>query len=649
MPPARVEPSFGLSPFESLAFWGLIAAAGAGGVLWLGTQLASLVTTGSTLDIDMTATARALVALPGTAGTPRRAWPIEHQAHLPGAAVYWGCVGVVVFVVVAMGVVAMRIAHRTSLRRHPAGVEPNAGLATARDLKCLAVGQPCAGRLTLGRVGGRMVAAEPQASLAVVGPSGCGKTVGFAIPALLEWAGPVIATSVKSDLLAATIGQRRRLGQVWVYDPTGAAQAARACWSPHDACRTWDGAMRVAAWLCEAAQARMDTVTDGDYWYTQARKALAPYLHAAAHGDRTMQDVVRWVDAEEQQEVREILLRLGGVTAALDERRRDAIRAAEACGQRADIRRQLIRQLAEHWKGHDSPEARLIGTPTAAWPHELQVKLEERVQAELIRHVDQELQDGVIAELSRAGKLDPLIAAEALWRKEDRLRGSVYATIQNALAAYADPGVGDFGTRNEIDLDAWLSGPNTIYVVAPAHEQARLRPVFSVLVQQAVRHAYDTANRSGGTLARPCLVLLDEAGNIAPLRDLPTYAATARSHGISLVTVWQDLAQLKALYDDRAQTVLNNHRAKIFGNGIADDATLEYVSRLVGDEEQRERNFSADLSGGGRRSISEHTSYRRALPLDVVRRLKPFEALLIYGSEKPACLRLRPSMQRVGS
>ena len=36
--------------------------------------------------------------------------------------------------------------------------------------------------------------------------------------------------------------------------------------------------------------------------------------------------------------------------------------------------------------------------------------------------------------------------------------------------------------------------------------------------------------------------MLDEAGNIAPLRDLPGYASTARSHGISLVTVWQDLA-----------------------------------------------------------------------------------------------------------
>ena len=60
-------------------------------------------------------------------------------------------------------------------------------------------------RLTIGRCDGRLLACEPQASLAVIGPTGCGKTAGFAIPALLEWRGPIIATSVKTDLIEATV------------------------------------------------------------------------------------------------------------------------------------------------------------------------------------------------------------------------------------------------------------------------------------------------------------------------------------------------------------------------------------------------------------------------------------------------------------
>lgn len=157
-----------------------------------------------------------------------------------------------------------------------------------------------------------------------------------------------------------------------------------------------------------------------------------------------------------------------------------------------------------------------------------------------------------------------------------------------------------------------------------------------------MRRAYATANGHGGALTHPCLVLLDEAGNIAPLKDLPTYAATARSHGISMVTVWQDLAQIRAIYGHQASTVLNNHRAKIFGNGISDGDTLDYVSRLVGDHRYTERDFSSDLAGGPRRSVSEHTTYRRALPMDVIRRMPENEGLLLYGSELPAHLHLRP-------
>jgi len=125
------------------------------------------------------------------------------------------------------------------------------------------------------------------------------------------------------------------------------------------------------------------------------------------------------------------------------------------------------------------------------------------------------------------------------------------------------------------------------------------------------------------------------------LRDLPAYASTARSHGITLVSVWQDVAQLRALYGHRAQTVLNNHGAKLFGAGIADDGTLEYVSRLIGDERRTELNVTDDVRGG-RRTISEHVNYRRTAPADMLRRIRRDEAVLLYGRELPARVRLRP-------
>jgi hypothetical protein len=98
---------------------------------------------------------------------------------------------------------------------------------------------------------------------------------------------------------------------------------------------------------------------------------------------------------------------------------------------------------------------------------------------------------------------------------------------------------------------------------------------------------------------------------------------------------------VQALFGQRAQTVLNNHRAKLFGSGIADPNTLAYVSRLVGDEARTDTNVSAELHGG-RRSISEHQTYRHAAPADMVRRIQPDQGVLIYGAELPVHLRLRP-------
>jgi hypothetical protein len=388
----------------------------------------------------------------------------------------------------------------------------------------------------------------------------------------------------------------------------------------------------VAAWLAEAAQPRLDSVTDGDYWYSQARKGLAPYLHAAAVSKRSMRAVVRWVDCQEQAEVEEALRD--------DEQAGSAVAealASDDIARRRDLCREEVRQdTLERMRAaliEQGPDYLFAERPVYAWPLPFQEQFTDRVEIELNQKLRSEVEPALIT---------PLVTARSLWNKDHRLRDSVFATMENVLAGYADPGVAAASEQSEIDLDEWLTGNNTIYVVATAHEQARLRPVLTVLVQQAIRAAYDAAAKTKhGRLPKPCLVLLDEAGNTAPLRDLPGYASTARSHGITLVSVWQDLAQMRSLYRDRAQTVLNNHRAKLFGTGIADEATLEYVSRLIGDERRTERNTAFDVTGS-RRSVSEHTTYRRSAPIDVLRRIRPDEAVLVYGSELPAKLRLRP-------
>ena len=378
----------------------------------------------------------------------------------------------------------------------------------------------------------------------VVGPTQSGKTSSLAVPAILGWAGPVVAASVKSDLLRDTWGERADQGTVWCVDPTASTGMPVTTWSPLPECSTWPAARRVASGLCEAARGE-GTTSDGEFWYATAAKLLAPLLFAAALDGRSMADVVRWVDIQEVGEVAGIL--------------------------------------------------------------------------------------------EQAGLPEALEAAEATWCRDERTRSSVATTAETVLAPFAEAPVTP--GRPVFDPRHLLGGAHTLYLCAPAHDQRRLRGYFTALTQQVLAQAFTVATRSG-PLDPPLLVVIDEAAHIAPLPELDGLAATCASHGIQLMTVWQDLAQVRGRYGARAPTVLNNHRAKLFLPGIADPDTLEYASRLVGDQEVAQPSITRDPSG--RRSTTSSTAVRRLLPPEDLRCLRRGDAVLVYGSLPPVRLRLRP-------
>ena len=425
--------------------------------------------------------------------------------------------------------------------------------ATRRDMRSLVVDpadRAPDGRLLLGVLPGVVrpagVAAEPAQSLIVVGPTQSGKTTSLAVPAILGWRGPVVAASVKSDLLRDTVRARTRQGQVWCIDPTGSTNSPACEWSPLAGCAEWRQACRVAADLCETAKAD-GTTADGEFWYATAAKLLAPLLLAAARHGRAMTDVVRWLDTQDEAEV-----------AAL-------------------------------------------------------------------------LEDGAPPEA--------IDAARATWCRDERTRSSVYTTAETVLAPFAHaparPAVGAPFEPGQL-----LGGIHTLYLCAPAHDQRRLRGYFTALTQQVLTLAFSVATKAGRPLDPPLLIVLDEAAHIAPLPELDGLAATCASHGIQLVTVWQDLAQVRARYGSRAPTVLNNHRAKLFLPGIADPDTLEYASMLAGDQEIHQPSVTRDLKGG--RSTTSTALTRRLLRPEELRCLGRGQAVLVYGTLPPARLRLRP-------
>ena len=186
---------------------------------------------------------------------------------------------------------------------------------------------------------------------------------------------------------------------------------------------------------------------------------------------------------------------------------------------------------------------------------------------------------------SRPRQPDAALAHQATFRREDRARSSLFQVMQQILSVYLDPVVAASAEtpRDRHGRAARRRRPH------PLRDRPHPRPgPLPAPVRRGDPpgpHRACSSGRPDQPLAAPLLLVLDEAANIAPVEDLPTVASTAAAMGLQLVTVFQDVAQIKDRYGDAAGTIVNNHRAKLFLPGISDLDTLDLTSRLVGEHE----------------------------------------------------------------
>jgi type IV secretion system protein VirD4 len=209
------------------------------------------------------------------------------------------------------------------------------------------------------------------------------------------------------------------------------------------------------------------------------------------------------------------------------------------------------------------------------------------------------------------------------------------------IAAYADPSVRASVMTNQLSAERLLDGrANTAYVCAPAHEQRRLGPLFAALVQDVIDLAHDRSRQAGRPLDQPLLVVLDDAATSAALPQLDVYAAGAASHGVQLVTTFRHVSQMRARYGDGAETLLDNHKAKVILSGITDQATLGVLSHML--EDDTVRSLAAPSAAGATAKDSDSLRARYPSPAEALRRISPGQGVLLYGHLPPAHLTLRP-------
>jgi type IV secretion system protein VirD4 len=335
---------------EGVSDGAMIAAicclAGVGGGLWLWGGIAGALFGRGWPSVSGSQLPGVLIRLPARLSDPAGAWPAAVRPGLPGPLGFYAALTLLG----AAGTVLVLLVGRAGASALLGGGEGGARWARGGELRELRSdrrgrglawlhrhrrgrglpwlhshrrGQVAAGpgsdrrargaaRLTLGRRGGRLLYAEQRHALVAFGPPQSGKSAGLAVPALLEWDGPAVASSIKTDLLAATADRRRALGTVFVFDPFGLAGAQAHTWSPIHGASTWDGALEVAWRLASAGEVDQRSVEGGDFWAIAAEQRLAPLLYTAARTGAGIDSVVRWTYGQGTRELHQALAQATG-------------------------------------------------------------------------------------------------------------------------------------------------------------------------------------------------------------------------------------------------------------------------------------------------------------------------------------------------
>ncbi len=158
-------------------------------------------------------------------------------------------------------------------------------------------------------------------------------------------------------------------------------------------------------------------------------------------------------------------------------------------------------------------------------------------------------------------------------------RSGVLATVQSYTDLVNCAPARRTLSRTTIDLDAVAAGePMTIYLVVPPDKLAShgalmrlwIGSLLKVIMSRTVRPEHDT------------LMIVDECAQLGPMEELRVAMTLLRGYGLKVWAFFQDLSQMRRLYPDDWQTIVNN--AAVFQTfGVTNHVMAKEVADMLGD------------------------------------------------------------------
>ena len=223
-------------------------------------------------------------------------------------------------------------------------------------------------------------------------------------------------------------------------------------------------------------------------------------------------------------------------------------------------------------------------------------------------------------------------------------RDGIYQTARTAAKCLNDEDIMPWVTppRRKVlpafDPRTFAASRDTVYLLTESRSAAS--PLIAALTDATMRAGRRHAERSGGRLDPPLIVVLDEAANICRIADLPELYSHLGSRGMVPVTILQSYQQGVSVWGEPGMAALwGASTKKVIGAGIDDPRHARDLATLVG---QHDVPVISVSYGDGR--ASRQVSLRRQEILEAadVRALPPGSALLLATGTRAALISLRP-------
>ncbi|MFI8944155.1 type IV secretory system conjugative DNA transfer family protein [Streptomyces syringium] len=160
--------------------------------------------------------------------------------------------------------------------------------------------------------------------------------------------------------------------------------------------------------------------------------------------------------------------------------------------------------------------------------------------------------------------------------------GSIAFTLNVISSVYRDEEVRDSASGTDFTVEELIDQRGTVCLIASPSDADRFAPLLTALIASVIHGAEMHYNQYGPL--NPALgVMVDEAGNMLRYPKLPNVLTTGRGMGITLLTIWHDLSQLRLrLGPQAANTVISASGLRMLLPGCADPETLQLFGTLFG-------------------------------------------------------------------